>query len=195
MILLTRRAKFWMLVNNDIVFRKGRLAQVMLDPTSKQSSGCLWGLVGDKNSPCAVFILTARALKLVGLFDENFWPAYAEDCDYTARLVRAKCPIIFAHDTSEMAEHVSSASIKLAGNSSLPRWVRQSSSGFNNFDYLTKKWGVNVRAPRSETTPYMSAGGFALPFNKSNDGLSSWRLDVQRRLARGGPRECVICDS
>eukprot|EP00933_Yihiella_yeosuensis_P025085 TRINITY_DN19463_c0_g1_i2.p1 TRINITY_DN19463_c0_g1~~TRINITY_DN19463_c0_g1_i2.p1 ORF type:complete len:237 (+),score=32.74 TRINITY_DN19463_c0_g1_i2:207-917(+) len=32
------------------------------------------------------FVLTRRAVASAGLFDENFWPAYAEDLDYLNRL-------------------------------------------------------------------------------------------------------------
>lgn len=199
-VLATPLAKFWIIANNDVAFHPGRLeeiAQVMHDAESTQSQSCLWGLVGQEHSPYSTFVLMPRALRAVGFFDENFWPAYAEDCDYTARLVRANCSIVFESDTTRMAAHEESASLKRASrsNSTLPKLVAQSGTGFNNFDYLHAKWGVNVCDLRLNVPPYMSIGGFGMPFNETKFNQSMWTLDMQRRVSRGGPEECVVCDS
>ena len=195
----TPHAKFWIIANNDVAFHPGRLgeiAQVMHDPGSYQSSSCLWGLVGHQNSPYSMFVLTRRAVQTVGFFDENFWPAYAEDCDYTTRLVRARCSIVFESNTTRIATHEESASLKYAsrGKSTLSKLVAQSGSGFNNFDYLQAKWGVNVCDLRLSEPPYMTLGGYDKPFNSSHFNQSTWYVDMQRRVSRGGPKECVVCD-
>ena len=200
-VLATPLAKFWIIASNDVAFYPGRLeevAQVMHDSESKRSQSCLWGLVGHEDSPYSTFVLTRRALHTVGFFDVNFWPAYAEDCDYTARLVRAHCSIVFENDTKRVAAHEESASLKRASqsNSTLSQLVtQQSGSGFNNFDYVLAKWGVNVCDLRLNVPPYMALGGFNTPFNSTEFNQSMWTLDMQRRVSRGGPRECIVCDS
>jgi len=198
-ITATPLAKFWMIANNDVAFHPGRLgeiARVMHDSGSNQSNSCLWGLVGHRNSPYSMFVLTRRAVQTVGFFDENFWPAYAEDCDYTTRLVRARCSIVFESNTTRIATHEESASLKYAsrGKSTLSKLVAQSGSGFNNFDYLQAKWGVNVCDLRLSEPPYMTLGGYDKPFNSSHFNQSTWYVDMQRRVSRGGPKECVVCD-
>lgn len=42
------------------------------------SAACVWGLCGDPVSQYASFVITARSIREVGYFDENFWPAYGE---------------------------------------------------------------------------------------------------------------------
>ena len=198
-ILATPNAPFWLITNNDVQFKPGMLqavAQSMNDTNSQQHSSCIWALVGDSVSPYSSFVLTRRAIDSVGFFDENFWPAYAEDCDYTARLIRTDCPIIFEKDTTRIAIHDASSTLKhSSAHSQYPKLVAQSGAGFNNFDYIISKWGVNVCNLRLSREPFMSPGGFERPFNRSREALSAWKLDMPRRIARGGPSDCIICHS
>lgn len=197
-LLATPKAAFWLLVSNDITFHRGKLRELarnMADANSEQNHTCLWALVGDPVSPYAAFILTKKSLNMVGYFDENFWPAYAEDCDYTARLIRANCPIIFEINTTRFASHETSSSMKNAGGkSSYPSQVTRQGPSFNNFDYVIAKWGMNVCHLRSAQYPYMQRGGFDNPFNDPKKNLSAWSVDMDRRKALGGPGECIICN-
>ena len=64
---------------------------------SQHNKTCLWGLAGD---PVAVrFRSDSACCDDWGFFDEIFG-RLAEDCDYTVRLVRANCPILFEKDLS-----------------------------------------------------------------------------------------------
>ena len=199
MVLATREAPYWLFASNDVRFHPGMLREIarsMSDTTLPQNSTCLWALSGDPVSPYASFVLTSRAVKAVGFFDENFWPAYAEDCDYTARLVRAQCPILFEKDITRIASHETSASLKRASiRSTYPKSIGQGGYGFNNFDYLSSKWGVNVCGLRLARAPFMSNGGFNLPFDLVQNNLSTWKVDMRRRASRGGPSECIICSA
>ena len=199
-ILATPSAPFWLITNNDVQFKPGMLQAVahsMNDTNSQQHLSCIWALVGDPVSPYSSFILTRRAIDSVGFFDENFWPAYAEDCDYTARLTRSDCPIIFEKDTTRIAIHDASSTLRQSSaHSQYPKLVAQSGgAGFNNFDYIVSKWGVNVCNLRLSHYPFMSPGGFERPFNRSQEALSFWKVDMIRRTARGGPSECIMCHS
>jgi GT2 family glycosyltransferase len=56
----------------------------------------MWDLYGQDPTLCialarewSVFAMTKRALRILGLFDENFYPAYWEDDDMKIRLDRA----------------------------------------------------------------------------------------------------------
>ena len=185
---------YWLIVSTDILFKPGALSEIsssMSAIDSSQNKSCIWGHAGTPGNQYASFILTKRAVHTVGYFDENFWPAYAEDCDYTTRLVRSGCPIVFETDPERLAFHEISASI--AKDKLLSEIVRR---GQNNFDYLIAKWGTDVCNLRIPTPPYLITDvGYVLPFNNSNSSLSTWKIDMNRRVSRGGPKKCIICDS
>jgi len=194
-------APFWLLVSNDITFHPGMLHEIawkmsLESHKNERDQMCLWGFVGDPVSPYAGFILTGKSVKTVGYFDENFWPAYAEDCDYTARLVRARCEIVFESDVNRIAAHKTSSSLKNAGErSTYVARVTKPGPTFNNFDYLQAKWGTNVCNLRLSRAPYMREGGFQNPFDDSTRNVSTWKLNLTRRETLGGPNDCIVCEA
>ncbi len=76
-------APFALLVNNDVVFAPGVLAQVIerVDPSRPQFLPLL-----PAPQEFSAFAMTPAAWDRVGLFDANFHPAYCEDLDYAERL-------------------------------------------------------------------------------------------------------------
>ena len=76
-------AGFALLVNNDVVFAPGVLAQVIerVDPSRPQFLPLL-----PAPQEFSAFAITPAAWNRVGLFDANFHPAYCEDLDYAERL-------------------------------------------------------------------------------------------------------------
>jgi len=73
-------APWWLLVNNDIEFAPGDLAK--FEEAMETSKA---GIVADGINNMACFGITANCVQKVGLFDENFYPAYGEDIDYMRR--------------------------------------------------------------------------------------------------------------
>jgi hypothetical protein len=76
-------APYALLVNNDVVFAPGVLAQVIerIDPARPQFLPLL-----PAPQEFSAFAITPAAWNRVGLFDANFHPAYCEDLDYAERL-------------------------------------------------------------------------------------------------------------
>ncbi len=76
-------APFALLVNNDVVFAPGVLAQVIarIDPARPQFLPLL-----PAPQEFSAFAITPSVWDRVGLFDANFHPAYCEDLDYAERL-------------------------------------------------------------------------------------------------------------
>ncbi len=76
-------ARFALLVNNDVVFAPGVLAQVIerVDPARPQFLPLM-----PAPQEFSAFAITPAAWDRVGLFDTNFHPAYCEDLDYAERL-------------------------------------------------------------------------------------------------------------
>jgi len=195
-VLSNPNAPYWLVVNNDVAFRRGALQEIakrLSNNTAQEHEFCAWAMVGEPIGPFSAFVLTRLAVEKVGFWDENFWPVYGEDCDYEARLVRANCPMVFEQNTSRLARHVGSASWRTTRQtSSLSELVGR---GNNNFDYIESKWGSNVCNARKLSGPYMETVGYDVPFNRMNATLAEWSVDMERRLRRGGPRACVLCSS
>ena len=101
--------------------------------------------------------------------------------------------MVFEQNTSRIARHVGSASWRTTRQtSSLSELVGR---GNNNFDYIVSKWGSNVCNARKLSAPYMEKVGYETPFNRKNTTLAEWNVDMQRRVHRGGPRACALCNS
>jgi len=100
-MLQNQQSPWWLIVNADVSFRPGTLRTI----ASHVWAGLLASTPGGRDPVCnwlfhgwSAFALANRALHRVGTFDENFWPAYSEDCDYQARLEdpshKHTCPTI-----------------------------------------------------------------------------------------------------
>lgn len=96
------RAPVVLLVNNDVVFPPGVLSRAlaMLDVNRPQFLPFL-----PEPQQFSVFAITALGWDLVGLFNENFYPAYCEDLDYTERML--ECDIETVVDSGLQEEMLS----------------------------------------------------------------------------------------
>mmetsp|Transcript_30188 Transcript_30188/g.97072 ORF Transcript_30188/g.97072 Transcript_30188/m.97072 type:complete len:332 (-) Transcript_30188:113-1108(-) len=204
-MLQNQQSPWWLIVNADVSFRPGTLRTI----ASHVWAGLLASTPGGRDPVCnwlfhgwSAFALANRALHRVGTFDENFWPAYSEDCDYQARLVRSGCrsdsslspinpdryprwvhpllKIVSALTGSVSIAHETSSTFKANSSSRLHRTVK---SGKNNNDYLSSKWGTKFK--------YCQEG----PLQTNATVPIRWRLDKARRRKRGGPPRCVACDA
>jgi hypothetical protein len=73
----------WLLMNEDAYFLPGYLSDICNCVRSFPDAPVVY--LNNSNAYYC-FVWTKRALAEVGTFDENFWPAYYEDCDYKIRL-------------------------------------------------------------------------------------------------------------
>jgi GT2 family glycosyltransferase len=71
----------WLITGNDVQFKPGSLARIaqVEETTPDADIVCADGY--------SVFVMTPGGRRKVGLFDENFYPAYHEDCDHWRRVV------------------------------------------------------------------------------------------------------------
>ena len=80
-IKLTPRSEYWFVVNDDVEFPPGAMAQFAAEAEA-HGGVCL---SSDSSRWCA-FTIGQKVVETVGLFDEAFYPAYYEDVDYTRRI-------------------------------------------------------------------------------------------------------------
>lgn len=77
--------KSWMLMNDDAYFLPGYLETIANCARQHEDQPIIY--LNNSNAYYC-FVWTAKGRREIGDFDENFWPAYYEDCDYGVRLRR-----------------------------------------------------------------------------------------------------------
>ena len=91
----TPDADFWFINNNDIELLPGSLANLCRAARDADGSvGSLHpvmksGIFPHRDHGWSSFVLRKSVLESIGIWDENLWPAYAEDGDYETRLYGA----------------------------------------------------------------------------------------------------------
>lgn len=156
--------------NDDVVLSRGafeELCEMLYAGKYDFVNGLGWALFGQ----------TAACTEKAGYYDENFYPAYYEDCDYDIRLKLAGVP---RGQIASPVEHVGWATTReLQNQSEHNEWLRR------NYEYFCQKWGG---APGSEsfTSPFDGRP----PANWNCEGLGAkargpvMRWDVLNRIAR-----------
>lgn len=113
----------------------------------------------------ALFGITPECVERVGYFDEKFYPAYFEDCDYEIRMRRAGV-LRSRYAEGELAEHdgwSTTEKVREADGEEKTEWLTKAPE--KNRVYFVQKWGA--------VTGHCSGGGddppeiFNEPFNGS----------------------------
>ena len=150
------RDPFWLFANADTEFGTGDIERLV---TEMERGGPRWVGVTDWR----LFGLTAEAVDLAGLWDENFHPAFCEDADYEYRCDLTGVTRYFIDGATS---HVGSAAL---GDD---RYARGNARSYPaNLAYYQAKWGGPLRGGERYTTPF-DRGGSA----------RDWTLE-RRRLA------------
>jgi GT2 family glycosyltransferase len=130
-------APWWCIANADVVFGPGDLLRL-----STTMTGARWVGITDWR----VFGLTFEAVETVGLFDENFYPAYCEDADYEYRCTLAGVEWGAITGTTS---HVGSVTIQEN------HYARRNDSTYPaNRAYYRAKWGGELRGGETYSTPF-----------------------------------------
>ena len=147
---------YWVIANADAKLAPGDLSDLRAE---MELGGPRWvGMNGDWR----VFGITADAIRLAGLFDENYHPVYAEDCDYERR-----CGLsgVEAYTIGTGTTHSGSAAIR-----SDPAYAeRNARTHPSNLAYHAAKWGGGIRGGER----------FATPFDRGGSARD-WTLDIDR---------------
>jgi len=130
------------IANSDIWFSEGdidKLADYSWEHRNHYMISCAgWHDGFDKAFPSqghSCFVLNPIALERVGFFDENLFPAYMEDCDYSRRAGLAGMHEENCADT--MVHHYGSATIQ-----NDPVISKQNAmTHMENMKYYSRKWG------------------------------------------------------
>ena len=159
-------AAWWLLVNDDIEFAPGDLAKMDAFMTEYPRAAC-----GYANHGASFWGVTASGIERVGLFDENIYPAYLEDCDWSYRADRLLGP----HGRMNVPDcHATHGWPAMRGSCTVnatPQLQAAGSRGHSgNFNYYQRKWGgVNEHEV------------FRTPFNDPNWPLWAWKFEPETR--------------
>lgn len=156
-------ADWWLIANNDIQFTPGDLTR-MDEAIQRGEVGCYYG-----NHGASWFGVTKAAIQAVGLFDENFFPAYLEDCDWSCR-----ADLLGVNRTTVQECRSIHGDAKSTGSCTImsDQAVRDKNHRTHgrNFEYYRRKWGgINGQ----ET--------FKTPFNEPNWPIQHWMFDPDFR--------------
>ena len=144
-------APWWLISNNDIEFAPGDLQKL---------GDCVTATIGKLDQPGKIygnhgaswFAITAHGVATVGLFDENIFPAYLEDCDWSYRadlLGVRRFTIEDVHARHGDDKFTGSATIM--SDAGLRKKNHRTHGG--NFDYYRLKWG-GINEQETFKTPF-----------------------------------------
>ena len=166
-------ARWWMLVNNDIQFAPGDLCKmsgrVEYDLTFGREAGVYYG-----NHGASWFAITDACIAGAGLFDENIYPAYLEDCDYAHRMKLLGIPaenipgLGALHGNGHDAADTSQGSRTIQSDPELRR--KNGITHGRNFEYYRAKWGGSNGEER-----------YTHPFNDPKIPAWAWSFQPGRR--------------
>ena len=104
------------------------------------------------NHGASWFGITAYGVDTVGLFDENIYPAYLEDCDWARRadlLGVRRCDVPDVHAIHGDENLTGSCTV----NENPELAARNSRTHGGNFDYYRRKWG-GLNGTETFATPF-----------------------------------------
>lgn len=136
--------------NDDVTWGAGDVDRLVECAADNPGVGVIYGYGTNGNASAkgsldwCVAAINPIALDVVGCFDENFHPAYFEDCDYTRRMRLAGLPDMACQQMD--CHHMGSASIY--SDDALRK--ANDATFVNNRTYWHTKWGKDV----TYTTPF-----------------------------------------
>lgn len=156
---------YWVICSHDVAFTPGLLEEIAIATLDKEVA-MIHPHKGQFNlGSYDLFVITEKGVRDVGLFDENLYPAYAEDSDFIMRLNNIQPKMvkglknIHLHG-NEIAkaddEHYKKNGMQTKKeNEELAMLLNQSNE--INGEYLAKKWGNGWRTVQPHWNPFCNA--------------------------------------
>ena len=133
---------YWIIVNHDVSFTPGILEEMWSKAQNKET-GIVFGKRGDFGlGAFDLFLIKDWVVQRLGLFDENFYPAYCEDADYIMKLWHTDiqqdfCELLYYHGSS--TDYYETGSQTKVEEPHLHDKLEEINT--MNFEYMEKKWG------------------------------------------------------
>ncbi len=169
---------YWIITNHDVSFTPGILEE-MWNKAENKETGMVFGKRGDYDlGGFDLFLIKDWVVQKLGLFDENFYPAYCEDADYIMKIHNNNipkdfCELLYYH--GESTEYYETGSQTKKEDPYLHDRLEE--VNLINFEYMNEKWGPDWRT----VWPYKT------PFNMKElpDTYNSYNLEFARKKYLG----------
>ena len=176
---------YWIISNHDVSFTPGLLEEIATIAQDKDVS-LIHPRAGEfYTGTYDLFAITEIGIKIIGLFDENLYPAYGEDSDFIMRIKNLDPKTIkglknkYFHG-NEIATEGDESYYKNAQQTKKedPQLIKKLEKvNLINYEYLNKKWGEDWRV----VNPYKK------PFNNNEypQSYTTWDIDFIRKKYLG----------
>jgi GT2 family glycosyltransferase len=163
-------SSYWVIANHDVAFTPG-LLQKMYELSLDETVGIVHGENnGEGFGKWDLFLIKDWVVQKVGLFDENFYPAYVEDFDYIMRLIIHDIKTAYVNQAYLHGNESYSTTGSQTWRSDLTLKDKIDYSRYiNEQEYILQKWGPDWRNYK----PYKT------PFNKEQIPTSYTTFDLQ----------------
>jgi hypothetical protein len=150
---------YWLITGHDIEFSPGMLA-LIAERVIDDKLGMIFADAGDHGMGAwNLFVIRDWVIRDFGLFDENFYPAYAEDVDYLIRLhrhpIRMQCglDIQYNHGGGPSKDYANHGSQTWRTDPSLKDKI-DNGRIINEKEYMFKKWGPDWWRFQTHSAPF-----------------------------------------
>ena len=171
-IKLFMNSPYWIITNHDVEFTEG-----FLDKMVSLASDPIYGMVHGHGGPTSfmggysLFLIRDWVVRDFGLFDENFYPGYAEDTDYEMRFlvkpIKRHLSVGIPYKHGGTFEYGISGSQTWRQDMTLKDKIDHGRY-INELEYMTKKWGPNWR----------NCQPWEFPFNIQGNPISATSYDL-----------------
>jgi hypothetical protein len=153
-----------LIVNDDFEFQSGQLEK-LCKAADEHPEAPTVHLTASEGYNC--FVWNRWGFEQIGLFDENYWPAYFEDYDYRLRMrLLGLTPFIVGLQDSEIKHGK-----PYSGGQRYRKFLDE--ADVLQRDYYTRKWGSVTDVPH---------GTFKHPFNNENNKVDFWKVEPELRV-------------
>jgi len=161
-------APYWVIVNNDVAFTPG-LLQEMAEKSQDQK----YGVIKGKEFQWDLFLIKDWVIQECGLFDENFYPAYLEDCDYYIRLLNNNICIEYLERKHLHGDYGYEISGSQTQKIDVSLKEKLYSAHNSNYYYIVEKWGSDWRNSNYEYNPWK------YPYNNESIPVTYTKYDLK----------------
>jgi hypothetical protein len=153
----------WLISNDDQEFQPGVLEKICKAADEHCKDHHI--IYVNQFDAFDLFVWTAKGVKEIGTFDENFWGVYCEDWEYRCRL-KVGNAMQFRMNENLPIKH---------GKPAAGKHYHELLAGWKplNEDYLKRKWGTIGDNPI-----------FNCPFFNPHNPINEWKLEEENRRKR-----------
>ena len=171
---------YWVIANHDVAFTPGLLEEIAQEAINKDITMIHPHAANYNLGSYDLFVITEKGVRDIGLFDENLYPAYGEDCDFIMRIENIKPKTVkglknihihgFEKAKDDDKHYEKNAQQTKKEEPKLIKKLKE--INFTNFKYLNEKWGEGWRNVKPHWDPFQNP---ELP-----QSYTTWDIDFNR---------------